>query len=470
MRLDGKCEIQLFDKEGRMVDSYSSKNMFTNAIPNLLNVPMGLFKDIDTTTSILSEWINPLVSGGLGGVLLFEDALEENVDNVIAPLSQIGLTGHAGGEYAEENLKRGTFNASESEAVTNGYKFVWDFSTNQANGTISSVCLTSVPGGDFGIGDTSRFLATNELIGSPFRLYTNQIYGGHLSSSELEILEVGDKIYAAKGPNNGTTVPGGAVDIYQYDNKTEEIGVTDTLIRTTLTNASNTLVAQKSLINDSDVTLQTARRWYCAGDGKAHSLHCASTDVFHYAIIDLENAEILETKVIEANGLNHNSRSGFPFFLKDDYIYMILYTSSASPAYRVCKVSISSGETKILEVESQRADISPASSYGSGFNFDNKLYGFSSGAEYLSMIIDPEDRGIMSVHGTTTNATSAKPGVFSNNTPIPYLWRRPISNTSPIYQPSILKSYLATINNISPITKSPSQTMKIIYTVTKISS
>ena len=41
------------------------------------------------------------------------------------------------------NLARGSLNLTESMALSNGYKFVWEFMPNQGNGTIAAVALTS---------------------------------------------------------------------------------------------------------------------------------------------------------------------------------------------------------------------------------------------------------------------------------------------------------------------------------------
>ena len=45
-------------------------------------------------------------------------------------------------------------NLTESKTTDKGYKFVWDFTTSQGNGTISAVCLTHKYGGVGYFGDT----------------------------------------------------------------------------------------------------------------------------------------------------------------------------------------------------------------------------------------------------------------------------------------------------------------------------
>lgn len=60
------------------------------------------------------------------------------------------------------NLARGSLNLTENMALSNGYKFVWEFTPNQGNGTIAAVALTSALGGQNGfgslVGDASTFL------------------------------------------------------------------------------------------------------------------------------------------------------------------------------------------------------------------------------------------------------------------------------------------------------------------------
>ena len=60
------------------------------------------------------------------------------------------------------NTARGSMNLTESKALENGYKFVWEFTPSQGNGTIAAAALTSALGGQNGygslVGDASAFL------------------------------------------------------------------------------------------------------------------------------------------------------------------------------------------------------------------------------------------------------------------------------------------------------------------------
>lgn len=87
-----------------------------------------------------------------GGLLLFSSALEENVDNFMPPEDSevvgIGTTL----AYSGNSTMAGSYNFNESGAVENGYKHIWDFDTSHGNGQIACACLTTRDGGYAGVG------------------------------------------------------------------------------------------------------------------------------------------------------------------------------------------------------------------------------------------------------------------------------------------------------------------------------
>lgn len=68
---------------------------------------------------------------------------------------------------ATANLARGSMNLTESKALDNGYKFVWEFTPSQGNGTIVAAALTSAQGGENAYGsivnDSSTFLQLKSI-------------------------------------------------------------------------------------------------------------------------------------------------------------------------------------------------------------------------------------------------------------------------------------------------------------------
>ena len=96
----------------------------------------------------------PLCKKGSGGIRLCAEPVVEDENVYYAP-SANPCTGYASNDVnSTANVMRGSLNLTESMKLDKGYKFVWDFATSQANGTISAVALTHKWGGIGYMGDT----------------------------------------------------------------------------------------------------------------------------------------------------------------------------------------------------------------------------------------------------------------------------------------------------------------------------
>ena len=147
-KLKGVCEITLSDSSGKVVQKTRDENMVTNALQKFLSFSATELYSSGTPASNVN-YIRANLANMFGGVLLFDETLEENPDMLYPPANAHNV-GHAGGSYSGNNTFRGTLNTVETEKLVNGYKFVWDFPTSAANGTIKSVALTNVWGGNIG--------------------------------------------------------------------------------------------------------------------------------------------------------------------------------------------------------------------------------------------------------------------------------------------------------------------------------
>ena len=161
--LKGKTTIQLFDaKTGKLTDEVTKDNLVTNAVRNALG---GAFNQLASSGnwaygfSNVSSLFN-LPSGKnfaqalYGGVLVFSQAIEENADHCLPSIEEIKSFIGCANQSASNtgNTFRGSINSAESEVGTDYVKFVWDFNTDQCNGDIASICLTSDCGGAVGYG------------------------------------------------------------------------------------------------------------------------------------------------------------------------------------------------------------------------------------------------------------------------------------------------------------------------------
>lgn len=180
--LKGKTTIQLFDKEtGKMTDEVIKHNLVTNAVKNVLG---GVFNKLafngNVTSVLQSSGFAALYSlpssknfaqTFFGGVLIFSKAITEDVNHIIPSVDEINSCIGCGNQSAGilGNTYKGSLNSSESVVTDNTVTFVWDFSTEQCNGDIASICLTSDLGGVLGWGYDSVADELSNVVGRGIR-------------------------------------------------------------------------------------------------------------------------------------------------------------------------------------------------------------------------------------------------------------------------------------------------------------
>ena len=161
MALKGHTKIELTNVNTGEVETYEDDNMVTNALEDLFH-PLGFFgnESIISGDRLLPNNDNSVTNSDhllhnlTGGLLLFDKSLEEDPELTTLP-GGVSMTGHACyRKYTGTDKTFGSYNNNESGLLYDGYgyKHVWDFQTNQANGKISCACLTTTLGGIMGTG------------------------------------------------------------------------------------------------------------------------------------------------------------------------------------------------------------------------------------------------------------------------------------------------------------------------------
>lgn len=170
MILHGEMVIELTDENTGTVETIRESNMVTNAVNHLLGInPMGVFYKASGQYDEMLIWndaLLPICPNMIGGILLYPSALTENADNIF-PSSAVLPVAYASNDVnATADTARGSMNLVESKALDDGYKFVWEFTPSQGNGTIAAVALTSAKGGNsvFGnaVNSTNGYLKVKE--------------------------------------------------------------------------------------------------------------------------------------------------------------------------------------------------------------------------------------------------------------------------------------------------------------------
>lgn len=150
-KLTGNITIELEDTNTGAVETVTETNMVTNAINNILGInPMGLFYHTAGRYDDEMNWNDemlPICPNMLGGILLFSNAVTENADNIYLSSANLPVAYASNDVNATANVKRGSMNLTESMALSDGYKLVWEFTPSQGNGTIAALGITSKQGG-----------------------------------------------------------------------------------------------------------------------------------------------------------------------------------------------------------------------------------------------------------------------------------------------------------------------------------
>jgi len=141
--MKGHVKIELFDYRTGKLKITEHDNMLTNALAYRAGIDSN-----DTITLQSNEnSIMPLGTKGLGGLLLFDGPLAENVNNIHFPMD-VHLTGCAGrGAGNPASALQGTIDSAASGYSNGKYTTIWNFLPNQGNGVIAALALTHAKAG-----------------------------------------------------------------------------------------------------------------------------------------------------------------------------------------------------------------------------------------------------------------------------------------------------------------------------------
>lgn len=155
MRIKGSSVIELTDVNTGRVQMFKDENLVTAAVPKALAFHLGLAEKSSSVANTAASNLLPVVPNAIGGILCYEDRLDENPGIFYAEPDNKIVGCSSNNSHSTTSTIRGSMNAVESGPLEDGkgYRFVFDFSTSQGNGTISAIALTSMQGGVSGYGD-----------------------------------------------------------------------------------------------------------------------------------------------------------------------------------------------------------------------------------------------------------------------------------------------------------------------------
>lgn len=208
MKLKGKTTIELTDVNTGVVEVVEEENMITSALHYFFNSNfMGVFNHFNNTSSIkgYDNFLLPICPNLIGGLFLFNEPLDEDPENLLPNCSQMPMAYASNNTNPYEDTKRGSMNLTETMAITNGYKYVWDFATSQGNGTIAALALTNSYGGAAVYGSAYE-------DATPFMLIKRDSITGLSSSMRVHFMEVvemdveNEIVYSIQYATTGVTI------------------------------------------------------------------------------------------------------------------------------------------------------------------------------------------------------------------------------------------------------------------------
>ena len=464
----GETKILLFDsKTGKKVFEHTEENMVTKSLERLLS-PKNEWLYGNTTNNLMGglKEAFPIYSKMLGGILLFDSVMPED-EALVLPPPNVKNVGFAGGEYAGANAFRGSYNSNESGAVTDGYRHVWDFGTDKANTTIHSLSLTSILGGNTGwVHPLTGAGLDTPLISNP----TSYLTGGTVwPIRRMKGRALFIKAAKETGENEIITINSGS--FYRV----KETNFSDLKLLSALNTVDEAGYTAEFLASlptlPHNYTYSGDRIYYM--DGKFHHVYSGDGAVASNAIVhDTYSLDGLKesTKTIMTTASFYGRQSPM-FYFKGKYF--VCPTSSGTTLSVFGADGTLEGSVSIdgLPAFSSTVGLQNYSGYyipeiDKMILLQTQSEGNNYGYCYLL------DENLTMVAGYSRRSSSGTTGKFIMPVPCedaisPYcVFSSPDSTSTSYMYLAMWVPYLATINNLtSPVTKTSSHTMKIVYSV-----
>ena len=462
--LKGKSTIELTDVRTHKKEVYEEENLVTNAVPDLLRLNLsGLMFPIQSTSTKFEEVIFPIANKCYGGILLFEDKLEDNPAKYIVP-STNKIIGYASNDVnSTDSQMRGSANLNESIPLENGYKFVWDFSTSQANGRISSLALTHCRGGINFYGDiygkvnnTIRLNDTSREVGDEvLRIYIGMVEANPLTNTFTSIWPLMNK----------------TLEIIKFKEAISSVGLNDKISRECFQKIEKVTLDIQDFYKDVDSYYKEDSAFFDGSDGYYYgfiigvSSNNKNTRLNRIKIKKEDysfttDSWIIEDLILTNVGSYPNSDEYGAYritnsLIKDGYFYTI----NASKTH-VIKININN-PIDITEIDlGFKSNFKPDSdSYYRIYKYGDYIIGFD-------FVIDKNDNVIRTkssyFYRIMTPFIEYGPFIIGYGS---YVRDNHRSLYKMLY---LMTPYLGTINNLSsPILKTADKTMKITYTLTE---
>lgn len=508
--LKGKTTIELTDINTGEVAVFEDTNLITNAISDLCQ---RTFKRGNTLHHTHSFYSNPISFNQLfGGILLFDTALEENPNKYFPPTTA-NMVGHGSNiTYSGTDLSLGSFNDVLYESSERMRKFVWDFTAEQANGTIASVCLTTQPGGIIGHGTTTpceESSTPQRILSGYTRSYFNTYYDTsrdyfipiYLSFENDFVLYMAvNSIRAGKLQFVKIPLHSHKEDIFiNMPSPSYSTGTSTDIVGHNYTEFNTTVVDLTSVVNTTGYVGcgQDGKYLYIAKNTATNGMWSVNSEIT-LVKINLDDLTYETFKVINTTGEEirifndtdyYSFSIGYTFGVCDGYMFV----KSNATEHKFYAINLSDNTIVRTIKTPDGNDLISASSGSTCFGMTvnnhitfsktkNNMHSRQRATWEPIQIVNTNDFiaktlncpywGIGSRDATVSSNNTNSDRAFPTDNPLYFGWCNlnnfSSSKTSDNFMIGSFPNVLMTINNLeTPVTKTSSQTMRITYTLTK---
>ena len=466
--IKGKTKIKLTNVYTGEVEVIEEENMVTNALQYIFN-PVGYIKAGSTMYG--SDYVNYYATL-TGGLLLLDKTVTEDTDNIFLDTS-VGVTGCAvfGKQNTSDQTLRGNYNATETEidVVNRTIKYVYDFDTAEANGTIACVALTHAYGGysnrgcaaepvreeypyfmSIGSG-TLRLSSSSTGISTYDRNLSYTTYGANYKFIYLIDVAKDMVYYFSVDSTTSITIRG-------YRANINTVSLFDT------PSTGRTLLFEKTIVFSTAISQQYFSYNYDEETEKLYVVSGANTNISSGGAFTITEIDVANDYAVKQYSMTNKTGVSLRMFYSrdntlcyDGYIYLMPYSSP----YYIYRQEIGNSANV------QKIDVAVRQSWPT-FAKDKRLY-FAYPSSYTPSwglyIVETDSFTMKYPEAKYLYDSSFRQFVPVKGVPMTYF----MANGSSDGIFGIRTDYLATINNLdSPVVKTADKTMKVTYTLSEV--
>lgn len=482
--LRGRTRIELFNEATGEVQCYESDNIVTAAVENYFNsvIPLLINTSLGSQFQNIKNMPKSVFETMFGGVLVFSESIQSNKDHIIPTWNEIKSFIGCGNQEASRTGDRfkGAFNGSESNVSETSATFVWDFTTEQCNGKIACICLTSNNGGETGFGTNLTALSEgsnrsfvplgnnmfnmSQGVGSPAR---DQYYGVKYNSGNKTLVGVEETTCFMRTNSKAGTVEFGEADAVNVrldktlvNNFVTDLTVSDAAFYDIKTEVPCTDLSVLVAVNGypgANTDILSLLKYNMAGDAEIIEINCANlkSQMQISGYYDSYTWGSTIFGVLYDNGLIITQS-----VQENDEIVVYKLSDSGSFEYKKSKLNGSGGNAPnwVAKIAGEWYLMCSQSNYCKAlYHLDTESLEVSENAIYMLPAFP------------ASNYSYAYTLEENDKMSAPWLGYSGYSGQGVMFdQPVLFAPYLATINNIQgDLIKDASKTMKIVYTLTK---